>query len=173
MPQPGIHPQVQHVSGTGRRRHIPADNFYTIDGVKIGIETGMGPTRINTILQSAFFKLANIIPEEDAIGYMKTAAEKTYGRKGRDVVEKNWAAIDAGAKNVVKVNVPESWGQAEGEEYDVVVATGARQDVHLPAQLHMRSAVSQSTFPYGLPRTASSVLSAPMYALTLQSVLWL
>ena len=104
-------------------------NFYTIDGVKIGIETGMGPTRINTILQSAFFKLANIIPEEDAIGYMKTAAEKTYGRKGRDVVEKNWAAIDAGAKNVVKVDVPESWGQAEGEEYDVVVATGARQDV--------------------------------------------
>ena len=104
-------------------------NFYTIDGVKIGIETGMGPTRINTILQSAFFKLANIIPEEDAIAYMKAAAEKTYGRKGRDVVEKNWAAIDAGAKNVVKVNVPESWGQAEGEEYDVVVATGARQDV--------------------------------------------
>ena len=96
-------------------------NFYTIDGVKIGIETGMGPTRINTILQSAFFKLANIIPEEDAIGYMKTAAEKTYGRKGRDVVEKNWAAIDAGAKNVVKVDVPESWGQAEGEEYDLAL----------------------------------------------------
>ena len=104
-------------------------NFYTIDGVKIGIETGMGPTRINTILQSAFFKLANIIPEEDAIAYMKAAAEKTYGRKGRDVVEKNWAAIDAGAKNVVKVDVPESWGQAEGEEYDLVHATGARQDV--------------------------------------------
>ena len=61
---------------------------------------------------------------------MKTAAEKTYGRKGRDVVEKNWAAIDAGAKNVVKVDVPESWGQAEGEEYDVVVATGARQKVN-------------------------------------------
>ncbi|HAB94839.1 MAG TPA: pyruvate:ferredoxin (flavodoxin) oxidoreductase, partial [Lachnospiraceae bacterium] len=104
-------------------------NFYTIDGVKIGIETGMGPTRINTILQSAFFKLANIIPEEDAIKFMKAAAEKTYGRKGRDVVEKNWAAIDAGAKNVVKVDVPESWGQAEGEEYDIVHATGARQDV--------------------------------------------
>ena len=60
---------------------------------------------------------------------MKAAAEKTYGRKGRDVVEKNWAAIDAGAKNVVKVDVPESWGQAEGEEYDLVHATGARQDV--------------------------------------------
>ncbi|MBR4762865.1 MAG: pyruvate:ferredoxin (flavodoxin) oxidoreductase [Lachnospiraceae bacterium] len=103
--------------------------FYTIDGVKIGIETGMGPTRINTILQSAFFKLANIIPEEDAIRLMKAAAQKTYGRKGQDVVEKNWAAIDAGAKNVVKVDVPESWGAAEGEEYDVVVASGDRQDV--------------------------------------------
>ena len=104
-------------------------NFYTIDGVKIGIETGMGPTRINTILQSAFFKLANIIPEEDAINYMKAAAEKTYGRKGKDVVEKNWAAIDAGAKNVVKVDVPESWGQAEGEEYDIIHAEGKRKDV--------------------------------------------
>ena len=60
---------------------------------------------------------------------MKAAAEKTYGRKGKDVVEKNWAAIDAGAKNVVKVDIPESWGQAEGEEYDLVHATGARQDV--------------------------------------------
>ena len=103
--------------------------FYTIDGVKIGIETGMGPTRINTILQSAFFKLAQIIPEEDAIRLMKEAAQKTYGRKGQDVVEKNWAAIDAGAQNVVKVNVPESWGQAEGEEYDIVKAEGSRQDV--------------------------------------------
>ena len=103
--------------------------FYTIDGVKLGIETGMGPTRINTILQSAFFKLANIIPEEDAIKFMKEAAQKTYGRKGQDVVEKNWAAIDAGAQNVVKVDVPDSWGQAEGEEYDIAVASGDRQDV--------------------------------------------
>ena len=103
--------------------------FYTIDGVKIGIETGMGPTRINTILQSAFFKLANIIPEEDAIKFMKEAAQKTYGRKGQDVVEKNWKAIDAGAQNVVKVDVPDSWGQAEGEEYDISVASGDRQDV--------------------------------------------
>ncbi len=118
-----IPPQVK------RFIHDHKINFYTIDGVKIGIETGMGPTRINTILQSAFFKLANIIPEADAIEYMKAAAEKTYGRKGRDVVEKNWAAIDAGAKNVVKVDVPESWGAAEGEEYDVVNASGDRQDV--------------------------------------------
>ncbi len=90
-------------------------NFYTIDGVKIGIETGMGPTRINTILQSAFFKLAAIIPEEQAIELMKAAAKATYGRKGDDVVMKNWAAIDAGAKQVVEVKVPESWKDAEDE----------------------------------------------------------
>ena len=69
----------------------------------------MGPTRINTILQSAFFKLADIIPEEKAIELMKAAAKATYGRKGDDVVQKNWAAIDAGAKQVVEVEVPESW----------------------------------------------------------------
>ena len=57
--------------------------FYVIDGVKIGIAVGMGPTRINTILQSAFFKLANIIPESQAIDLMKKAAAATYGRKGR------------------------------------------------------------------------------------------
>ena len=66
--------------------------------LRLGIETGMGPTRINTILQSAFFKLANIIPEERAIELMKAAAKATYGRKGEDVVKKNWAAIDAGAQ---------------------------------------------------------------------------
>ena len=103
--------------------------FYTIDGVKLGIETGMGPTRINTILQSAFFTLTKIIPEEDAIRLMKEAAAKTYGNKGQDVVDKNWAAIDAGAKNFVEIQVPESWGDAEDEGLDVVHAEGSRQDV--------------------------------------------
>ena len=99
------------------KRYIAEHNiqFYTIDGVKIGIEVGMGPTRINTILQSAFFKLANIIPQEKAIELMKAAAKATYGRKGDDVVQKNWAAIDAGADKAVKVEVPESWKNAEGE----------------------------------------------------------
>ena len=89
--------------------------FYVIDGVKIGIEVGMGPTRINTILQSAFFKLANIIPEETAIQLMKDAAQKTYGRKGEDIVKKNWAAIEEGAKQVREVVVPESWKDCEDE----------------------------------------------------------
>ena len=103
--------------------------FYTIDGVKIGIETGMGPTRINTILQSAFFKLANIIPEDKANELMKAAAKATYGRKGDDVVQKNWAAIDAGAKQVVEVQVPESWKNAADEGLDVKTATKGRKEV--------------------------------------------
>ena len=103
--------------------------FYTIDGVKIGIETGMGPTRINTILQSAFFKLTGIIPEEQAIELMKAAAKATYGRKGDDVVQKNWAAIDAGAKQVVEVQVPESWKNAADEGLTMGHAEGGRKDV--------------------------------------------
>ena len=97
------------------KHHI---KFYTIDGVKIGIEVGMGPTRINTILQSAFFKLAAIIPEERAIELMKAAAKATYGRKGDDVVKKNWAAIDEGAKQVHEVTVPASWADASDEGLD-------------------------------------------------------
>ena len=102
--------------------------FYTIDGVKIGIETGMGPTRINTILQSAFFKLTGIIPEEHAIELMKAAAKATYGRKGDDVVQKNWAAIDAGAKQVVEVAIPDSWKDAEDEGLFMAHAETGRQD---------------------------------------------
>ena len=116
----------------GQMKKFIADhniNFYTIDGVKIGIETGMGPTRINTILQSAFFKLTGIIPEEKAIQLMKDAAQKTYGRKGEDVVKKNWAAIDAGAQGVVKVEVPESWKSCEDEGLDYKVITEGRADV--------------------------------------------
>ncbi len=116
----------------GQMKKFIADhniNLYTIDGVKIGIETGMGPTRINTILQSAFFKLTGIIPEEKAMQLMKDAAQKTYGRKGEDVVKKNWAAIDAGANGVVKVEVPESWKSCSDEGLDYRVVTEGRKDV--------------------------------------------
>ena len=102
--------------------------FYVIDGVKIGIETGMGPTRINTILQSAFFKLTGIIPEEQAIDLMKAAAKATYGRKGDDVVQKNWAAIDAGAKQVVEIQVPDSWKSAADEGLAMTHAENGRKD---------------------------------------------
>ena len=123
----------------GLEKHLPGQvkafianhgiKFYTIDGVKIGIETGMGPTRINTILQSAFFKLTGIIPEEQAIELMKAAAKATYGRKGDDVVQKNWAAIDAGAKQVVEIQVPESWKDAADEGLHMTHATEGRQEV--------------------------------------------
>ena len=103
--------------------------FYTIDGVKIGIEVGMGPTRINTILQSAFFKLTGIIPEEHAIELMKAAAKATYGRKGDDIVKKNWDAIDAGAKQVHEVQIPESWKNAEDEGLDFKTATEGQKNV--------------------------------------------
>ena len=121
----------------GLEKHLPGQvkafianhniKFYIIDGVKIGIETGMGPTRINTILQSAFFKLAAIIPEEQAIELMKAAAKATYGRKGDDVVAKNWAAIDEGAKQVVEIKVPESWKNAADEGLVTTHAESGRQ----------------------------------------------
>ncbi len=122
----------------GLEKHLPGQvkafianhniKFYVIDGVKIGIETGMGPTRINTILQSAFFKLAAIIPEEQAIDLMKAAAKATYGRKGDDVVAKNWAAIDEGAKQVVEIKVPESWKNAADEGLVTTHAESGRQE---------------------------------------------
>ena len=89
----------------------------------------MGATRINTILQSAFFKLANIIPQEEAIELMKKAAKKTYGRKGEDVVKKNWDAIDAGADRAIKVEVPASWANCEDEGLDYKRVTEGRKDV--------------------------------------------
>ena len=122
----------------GLEEHLPGQvkafianhniKFYVIDGVKIGIETGMGPTRINTILQSAFFKLAKIIPEEKAIELMKAAAKATYGRKGDDVVAKNWAAIDEGAKKIKEVAVPESWKNAADEGLTTTHAESGRAD---------------------------------------------
>ena len=122
----------------GLEHHLPgqvkkfiADHnikFYVIDGIKIGKEIGLGG-RINTVLQSAFFKLANIIPEEQAIELMKAAAKATYGRKGDAIVQMNYDAIDAGAKQVVEIQVPESWKNAEDEDIIAKAVTGKRKDV--------------------------------------------
>ena len=102
-------------------------NFYTIDGIKLGKEIGLGG-RINTILQAAFFVISGVIPKEDAIKYMKDAATKSYGRKGEHIVKMNHDAIDAGAEAFVKVEVPESWKNAPDEDL-TTKATGDRQDV--------------------------------------------
>ncbi|NLI53522.1 MAG: pyruvate:ferredoxin (flavodoxin) oxidoreductase [Clostridiales bacterium] len=85
--------------------------FYNIDAIKLAREVGMGG-RINTIMQSAFFKLANVIPVDEAINYMKAAAKKSYGKKGDDVVRMNWEAIDLGVNAIEEVKYPESWATA-------------------------------------------------------------
>ena len=131
----------------GQVKKFMADHaikFYVIDGVKVGIATGMGPTRINTILQSAFFKLTGIIPEDQAIELMKAAAKKTYGRKGDDVVQKNWAAIDAGAQEIREIKVPESWKNCVDEGLDVKKATEGREDV-VKFVNNIQTAVSSQT----------------------------
>ncbi len=122
----------------GLEKHLPgqvkafiADHnikFYTIDGIKIGKEIGLGG-RINTVLQSAFFKLAAIIPEEEAIDLMKKAAKATYGRKGDKIVQMNYDAIDAGAKQVVEVAVPDSWKSCEDEGLFAPEVKGGKDDV--------------------------------------------
>ena len=122
----------------GLEKHLPGQvkafianhgiKFYVIDGIKIGNEIGLGG-RINTVLQSAFFKLANIIPEEQAIDLMKAAAKATYGRKGDKIVQMNYDAIDAGAKQVVEITVPESWKDAADEGLAMGHAEKGRQEV--------------------------------------------
>jgi len=102
-------------------KHLPAKmkqllaqkkaKFYTIDAIDLAAKVGMGG-RINTIMQAAFFKLANIIPYEDADKYMKAYAKKTYGKKGDAVVQKNWDAIDIAISGLKEVKVPAEWANA-------------------------------------------------------------
>ena len=106
--------ELDHHMPAEAKRYIAANNIqlYTINAIDKAIEIGMGK-RTNTILQSAFFALANIMPKEDAIRYMKEAAKKSYSKKGEAVVEMNYKAIDAGADALHKVEVPASWATAE------------------------------------------------------------
>ena len=89
-------------------------SFYIIDALAIASKTGLG-NRINMVMQAAFFKLANIIPVEDALQYLKEAIEEMYGKKGQDIVEMNKAALDGALEALVKVNVPASWAEAQDE----------------------------------------------------------
>ncbi len=122
----------------GLEEHLPGQvkafianhniKFYTIDGIKIGKEIGLGG-RINTVLQSAFFKLAEIIPEEQAIELMKAAAKASYGKKGDKVVQMNYDAIDAGAQQIVAIKVPDSWKDCEDEGLFAPEVSGGRKEV--------------------------------------------
>ena len=113
----------------GLDEHLPAEmkqyiakndiQFYTLNAVKIGQEIGLG-NRINMICQAAFFKLADIIPVEDAVKYLKESIVKAYGKKGEAIVNMNYKAVDAGIDSLVKVDVPASWADAiEGEKPEV------------------------------------------------------
>ncbi len=136
-------------------------NFYIVDAISIAKELGLGG-RTNTVLQSAFFKLAGIIPQEDAIKYMKEAAYKSFFKKGEAIVNMNYAAIDAGAKAAVKVDIPKSWadakdnttkieinGRPEVVEFveNILNPVNAQQGDKLPVSAFAKDA--DGTFPQG------------------------
>ena len=106
----------EHLPGKVKRyiaqHHV---NFYTCDAVDIAKKVGLGARRTNSVLQAAFFKIANIIPIDDAEQFMKDAIKKTYGRKGEKIVNMNCAAVEEGIKNVHKVDVPASWADAKDD----------------------------------------------------------
>ncbi len=136
------------------KRYLAENNikFYIIDGVDIARKIGLG-NRTSTVLQSAFFKLAKIIPEADAIKYMKEKALASFGKKGDDVVKMNYDAIDAGAKNVVEVPVPESWKSCKDSKMGMPKAKGDRKDlvnyvnnIQIPVNAQMGDTLPVSAF---------------------------
>ena len=108
--------ELAHHLNAEAKKYIADNNIqlYTINAIDKAIEIGMGK-RTNTILQSAFFKLANVMPIDDAVEFMKAAAKKSYGKKGDAVVEMNYKAIDAGVDAVHKVEVPASWSNPQAD----------------------------------------------------------
>ena len=133
--------------------------FYTIDATKIAKEIGLG-NRTNTVLQSAFFKLANIIPIEDAVKYMKEAIYKSYGKKGESIVNMNYAAVDAGVNGAVAVEVPAHWADAVDAEVveakevpafvkDIVQPVNAQKGDDLPVSIFASEDRVNGTFPLG------------------------
>lgn len=132
-----------------------ADNdikLYVIDGIKIGKELGLGG-RINTILQAAFFKITDIIPNEDAIKYMKDAATKSYSKKGDNVVLMNHKAIERGMSDVKEINVPKAWKEISVENNNKVKITDGKadvikyvNDVLIPVNAHKGNELPVSTF---------------------------
>jgi len=192
--------ELEHHLDAASKRYIAENNIqlYLINAIDLAIKVGMGK-RTNTILQSAFFSLAKVMPSEEAIGYMKAAAEASYLKKGREVVDANWNAIDAGATAYVKVEVPAAWANAEAAAADVtlegpadtvkVVKTilnpvGKMDGYSLPVSAFADLADGQFplgasayekrgvavTVPHWTRPSASSATTVPMSAPTLPSV---
>jgi len=123
--------ELEHHLDAASKRYIANNNIqlYMINAIDLAKKIGMGK-RTNTILQSAFFSLAKVMPETEAIQYMKDAALHSYLKKGQDVVDMNYAAIDAGATAYVKVDVPASWATAE-DEADTAALAGREKTVKM------------------------------------------
>ena len=120
-------------------------NFYTINATSIGQEIGLG-NRINMIMQSAFFKLANVIPVEDAITYLKDAVITSYGKKGEKIINMNFDAIDRGVTGLVKVDIPESWKTAEDEPEEKKNLPDFVENVMMPMLKQKGDQLPVSTF---------------------------
>jgi len=121
------------------RRYIAQNdiNFYIIDALKIASEVGLG-NRINMVMQSVFFKLANVIPVNQALGYLKESIEKMYGKKGQDIVNMNHLAVDRAIEALVKVEVPSSWANAQDEEMPVKEEPEFIKNIQRPMARHDR-----------------------------------
>jgi len=130
--------------------------FYNLDAVKIASDVGLGG-RINMIMQTAFFNLANVIPIDEAIGYLKDSVKKMFGRKGDKIVNMNIAAIDNTIENLVEVKYPESWKDASGERPAKPAATEFVEKVMRPAQSQKGNSLPVSAFtPDGVFPTDTS-----------------
>ena len=132
--------ELDHHMTADAKRYIANNNIqlYTVNAIDIAAEIGLGK-RTNTVLQSAFFALSNVLPREEAIGYMKEKAQK-FMKKGKEIVEMNEKAIDAGANAYVKIDVPAEWANAsddkakaasEGKEKLVKMVDGIMKPVGL------------------------------------------
>ena len=139
----------------GLEQNLPAEmkqyiakndiQFYTLNAVKIGQEIGLG-NRINMICQAAFFKLADIIPVEDAVKYLKESIVKAYGKKGEAIVNMNYKAVDAGIDSLVKVDVPASWADAVDAEKPEVEEPAFIKDILRPMVAQKGNDLPVSTF---------------------------
>ncbi len=146
-----------NTSWTGKEleTHIPAkvkkymaDNdiqFYTVDANRIAHELGLGD-KASMILQAAFFNLAKVIPVEDAVGYMKEAAKRTFSKKGEKVVNMNLAAIDAGINSPVRVEIPKDWKDAQEPQQDLSTLPPMIRDIVMPINAQRGDDLAVSTF---------------------------
>ena len=135
--------------------------LYIIDAIDIAEKLGLGG-RTNSVLQAAFFKLVNVIPLEDAVRYMKEAVKKTYSKKGKKIVEMNYAAIDAGINEITKVDIPKEWAGAVDAPQDhsalpdfvreVVIPMNRQEGDDLPVSMYDQFNMPDGTFPSGMTK---------------------